>query len=201
LPFNYFIVTFLIFNYLFFNFIFRSESSLVEINQTKKKCSQISKRLNDLMSRLLPDTDIQYLTVENIGVGVRSLLSLFCFNTAENFGVEVITGLKIAHDDTNNNNDNNDNDDKNCEGGSATYDTLDFETENYCKIVLLSLQNLCDFGTDLPSICKLLEECNFVDVISYLRSRLIESRLHSVEVGVIGKIYWNIDDQLGGRRG
>lgn len=193
--FNYFIiVSFFILNYLFsISFIFRSESSLVEINKTKKKCSQISKRLNDLMSRLLPDTDIQNLTIENIGVGVRSILSLFCFNTAENFGVEVITGLKIAHDDTNNNknninNDYNDNDDKdNCENDITTYDTLDFETENYCKIALLSLQNLCDFGTDLPSICKLLEECNLVDVISYLRSRLIESRLHSVEVGVIGE--------------
>ena len=185
------------FNYLFFkNFFFRSESSLVEINKTKKKCSQISKRLNDLTSRLLPDTDIQNLTIDNIGVGVRSILSLFCFSTAENFGVEVITGLKIAHDDTNHinynkNNDNNDNDDKddkdNCENNITTYDTLDFETENYCKIVLLSLENLCDFGTDLPSICKLLEECNLIDVISFLRSRLIESRLHSVEVGVIGK--------------
>ena len=151
------------------------------------------------MSRLLPDTDIQNLTVENIGVGVRSILSLFCFNTAENFGVEVISGLKIAHDDTNNNhnnnnnekNDNNDNDDDKdiSENNSAAYDTLDFETENYCKIVLLSLQNLCDSGTDLPSICKLLEECNLIDVISYLRSRLIETRLHSVEVGVIGKTF------------
>ena len=172
---------------------------MVEITKTKKKCSLISKRLNDLISRLLPDTDIQNLTIENIGVGVRSILSLFCFNTAENFGVEVITGLKIAHDDTNHcnnknnnghNDNDNDNDDKeNCESNIATYDSLDFETENYCKIVLLSLQNLCDIWTELPSICKLLEECNLIDVISYLRSRLIESRLHSVEVGVIGKIY------------
>lgn len=152
------------------------------------------------MSSLLPDTDIQDLTIENIGVGVRSILSLFCFNTAEPFGLEVIRGLQSAHDDSNsncykNNNDNHDNnnnndyDDKdNCESNITTYENLDFETDNYCKIALSSLQNLCDMGTELPSICKLLEECNLIDVISYLRSRLIESRLHSVEVGVVGKI-------------
>ena len=108
--------------------------------------------------------------------------------------------LKATHDDNNNNNanngnnendvgdnddnDNNDNNDKNI----FNYDLLDFETEIYYKIGLLSLQNICNIGIEFTSICELLEQCNLIDAISFLRGRLIESRLHSVQVGVIGKI-------------
>lgn len=176
----------------------RSETSLIEINKTKQKCHQISKRLNELISRLLPDTDIQDLQIDNIGIGVRSILNLFCFNTSENIGVDVILSLKAVHDENNNNNENDDNknnaddgdnnDNDNNDKNIINYDILDFETENYYKIGLLSLQNLSNIGIEFTSICELLEQCNLIDAISFLRGRLIESRLHSVEVGVIGKI-------------
>ena len=191
-----FLFIFLIFYRYFTYILFRSETSLIEINKTKKKCHQISKRLNELISRLLPDTDIQDLQIDNIGIGVRSILNVFSFNSSENIGVDVILSLKATHDDNNNNdvnNKNNNNDDGNDDNDDSdknifNYDILDFETENYYKIGLLSLQNICNIGIEFTSICELLEQCNLIDAISFLRGRLIESRLHSVEVGVIGKI-------------
>ena len=146
----------------------------------------------------MPDTDIQDLEVENIGVGVRSVLNLFCFDPIENIGVDIITALKVTHDnaDKENNDKNISNvEEEKCEKDIVKYDILDFETENYYKIGLLSLQNLCNFGKVFPSICELLEECNLIDAISFLRSRLIESRLRSVEVGIIGKIISTITEE------
>ena len=198
--FHFIILQFFFLYFVYFNFIShissRSETSLIEINKTKKKCHQISKRLNELISRLLPETDIQDLQIDNIGIGVRSILNVFSFNSSENIGVDVILSLKATHDDNNNNNvnnKNNNNDDGNDDNDDSdknifNYDILDFETENYYKIGLLSLQNICNIGIEFTSICELLEQCNLIDAISFLRGRLIESRLHSVEVGVIGKI-------------
>jgi DNA mismatch repair ATPase MutL len=194
--------------------------------------------LQEIVNRLLSDTDINTFGFSLIGCTVRAYFTLFCFGPEEKMGTDVVTVLENVkekgkekekekegqlkrssssnsnnssntnsnnnnnssnnnnnNDNNNNNNDSNNNnnnkssneDNTNDNHNESEEDSLDFGVEASYNIILLSLQSMCNISDEFSTISVLLSRCPVVDIIATLRGRFLETKLRSVEIGILGE--------------
>jgi hypothetical protein len=171
----------------------------------KSLSNKKSSQLQEIVNRLLSDTDINTFGFSLIGCTVRAFLTLFCFGPDEKLGTDVVTVLENIKEkgkekekekrdhrrrnaNSNNSSNNNDvNDNENNNDDENEEDSLDFGVESSYNIILLSLQSMCNISDEFSTISVLLSRCPVIDIIATLRARLLETKLRSVVIGILGE--------------
>ena len=122
---------------------------------------------------------------ENGNKGLRRSMSTGSSNNRNN------NDNNSNHND-NRNNDNNDDSYNDNHSNKNTKNILDKEVDAVSQIILSVINSMCTY---MRSTCKtvstvqeLLSQCNLIDIISFMRGRLIESELISVHKSILGTI-------------
>ena len=196
----------LIFFYFYF-LVFRrnNKETSTELKKIFNNATDTSSRIQELIIRLISETDISSLANSSIGDIVRSLYSIICFDSGERIGMDIIPFLaeilKSSKDcDFDSNNNNNSNSNKN----SSTYhdndsthsrknvldskkNVLDYEVDIASNALLTALKNICNVHKIFRTVPALIAKCNLCDTLSFMRGRLIQTRLKSVQNGILGQ--------------
>ena len=161
-----------------------------------------SRRIQKLIIRSISETDISSLANSSIGDIVRSLFSIICYDSGEEIGMgiipflaEILKSSKICDIDSininNNYNNNNNHDHDNSYYGWNVLDSkknvLDYEVDIASNALLTALKNICNVHNICRTVPALIEKCNLCDTLSFMRGRLIETRLKSVQNGILGQ--------------
>ena len=206
-PYLYFLF-FIVFFYFYFLVCHRNnEETSTELKKIFNNATDTSSKIQELIIRSISETDINSLANSSIGDIVRSLFSIICFDSGGRIGMDIIPFLaeilKSSKDcdfDYNNNNNSNSNSNKN----SSTYhdndsthsrknvldskkNVLDYEVDIASNALLTALKNICNVHKIFRTVPSLIAKCNLCDTLSFMRGRLIQTRLKSVQNGILGQ--------------
>ena len=112
------------------------------------------------------------------------------------FLAEILKSSKDCDFDSNNNSNSNKN--------SSTYhdndsthsrknvldskkNVLDYEVDIASNALLTALKNICNVHKIFRTVPALIAKCNLCDTLSFMRGRLIQTRLKSVQNGILGQ--------------
>ena len=176
---------------------------LLKLRNLFKEANNTSRRIQELILRSISETDISSLANSAIGDILRSLFLLFCYDSMDEIGTGITPFLaeilkyskepnlefhdsKSSYHNSNSNSNSNSNHNGNDMINSSKKNVLNHEVDIASNAILTALTNISNVQNSCRTIPALLDRCNLPDTISFMRGRLMETRLQGVQNGILG---------------